>query len=430
MEISSSESVYKIKVRDLRFGMYVSQLDRPWLETPYALQGILIRDVEDILKLERYCTYVYVDFSKSEQHIARKYQPAPKKQTVTDHPVRTAPKVYLTPRPDTEKTPFHGNQHYVDQSSVTEELTVASQVHSLALEVIKEIKTNIERSNTLEVRDARNAVYSMSESIVRNPDAMLLLARLRSSGDVLYDCSVNYSILLLAFGRHLCLPRAELSMLGLGGLLMDIGKLRIAPEIVQNRNLLKVEERNMMKNHVAYGEEIIRQSENIPQAVYDIVAQHHEREDGSGYPRGLFANQLNTFARMAAIVDCYQELTQAQTGSATTSTLQIFNQLKALSQGGLNATLVEQFAHCIGVFPVGSLVELNTGEVAIILTHCRSKRMLPLVMVILDADKKPYAEPEKRDLRLLKPGPDGIPYTIARDLPTAAYGIDVKKYYL
>lgn len=430
MEISSSESVYKIRVRDLRFGMYVSQLDRPWLETPYALQGILIRDVEDILKLERYCTYVYVDFSKSEQHIARKYQPVPQKQTVTDHPVQTAPKVYLTPRPVTEKTPFHGNQHYVDQSSVTEELTVASQVHSLALEVIKEIKTNIERSNTFEVRDARNAVYSMSESIVRNPDAMLLLARLRSSGDVLYDCSVNYSILLLAFGRHLCLPRAELSMLGLGGLLMDIGKLRIAPEIVQNRNLFKVEERNMMKNHVAYGEEIIRQSENIPQAVYDIVAQHHEREDGSGYPRGLFANQLNTFARMAAIVDCYHELTQAQTGSATTSMLQIFNQLKVLSQGGLNATLVEQFAHCIGVFPVGSLVELNTGEVAIVLTHCRSKRTLPLVMVILDTDKKPYAEPEKRDLRLLKPGPDGIPYTIARDLPTAAYGIDVKKYYL
>lgn len=219
-------------------------------------------------------------------------------------------------------------------------------------------------------------------------------------------------------------------MLGLGGLLMDIGKLRIAPEIVQNRNLLKMEERNIMKNHVAYGEELIRQSENIPQAVYDIVAQHHEREDGSGYPRGLFANQLNTFARMAAIVDCYQELVQAQTDSATTSTLQIFNQLKALSQSGLNATLVEQFAHCIGVFPVGGLVELNTGEVAIVLTHCRSKRTLPLVMVILDAAKKPYVELEKRDLRLLKPGPDGIPYTIARDLPIAAYGIDVKKYYL
>jgi HD-GYP domain-containing protein (c-di-GMP phosphodiesterase class II) len=105
--------------------------------------------------------------------------------------------------------------------------------------------------------------------------------------------------------------------------------LRIAPEIVQNRNLLKMEERNIMKNHVAYGEELTRQSENIPQAVYDIVAQHHEREDGSGYPRGLFANQLNTFARMAAIVDCYQELVQAQTDSATTSTLQIFNQLNS-----------------------------------------------------------------------------------------------------
>jgi HD-GYP domain-containing protein (c-di-GMP phosphodiesterase class II) len=430
MEVNSSGSVYKIKVSDLRFGMYVSQLDRPWLETPYALQGILIRDMEDILELERYCTHAYVDFSKSEQHIAKKYMPAPQKKTVTTQTARTAPKTYLTPRSDAGKTPFHGNHNYVDQCSVTEELPVATRVHSLVLEVIKEIRTNIDRSETLEVRDARNAVYAMSDSIVRNPDAMLLLARLKSSGDVLYDSSVSYSILLLAFGRHLCLPRAELSMLGLGGLLMDIGKLRIAPEIVQSRNLLKAEERSILKNHVIYGEEIIRQSGNIPQAVYDIVAQHHEREDGSGYPRGLFANQLNTFARMAAIVDCYQEFAHAQIDTATTSTLQIFNHLKTLSQGGLNAALVEQFAHCIGVFPIGSLVELNTGEVAIVLTHCRSKRTLPLVMVILNADKKPYAKPEKRDLRLLEPGPDGNPYTIARDLPIAAYGIDVKQYYL
>jgi HD-GYP domain-containing protein (c-di-GMP phosphodiesterase class II) len=431
MEIGSSESVYQIKVRDLRFGMYVSRLDRPWLETPYALQGILIRDMEDILELERYCTYVYVDLSKSEQHIVQKYKPAPQKKAVAAQTVQTVPKAGLTtPRSDVGKTPFHGSQNYVDQCSVTEELPIATRVHGLALEVIKEIKTNIERSDTLEVRDARNAVYSMSESIVRNPDAMLLLARLRSSGDVLYDSSVSYSILLLAFGRHLCLPRAELSMLGLGGLLMDIGKLRIAPEIVQNRGLLKPEQRSMLKNHVIHGEEIIRQSGNIPQAVCDIVAQHHEREDGSGYPRGLFANQLNTFARMAAIVDCYQEFAQVQTDSATTTTLQIFNHLKTLSQSGLNAALVEQFAYCIGVFPVGSLVELNTGEVAIVLTHCRSKRTLPLVMVILNADKKPYAEPEKRDLRLLKPGPDGIPYTIVRDLPITAYGIDVKQYYL
>jgi len=131
---------------------------------------------------------------------------------------------------------------------------------------------------------------------------------------------------------------------------------------------------------------------------------------------------------MAAIVDSYQELVKSQSNLPATSAFHVFTQLKELSRCGLNVTLVEQFAHCLGVFPVGSLVELNTGEVAIVLTHCRSKRTLPLVMVFLDADKKVYPEPEERDLRLLKPGPDSVPYTI--DLPHGAYGVDITQYYL
>lgn len=199
---------------------------------------------------------------------------------------------------------------------------------------------------------------------------------------------------------------------------MDIGKLKIPSEIVQKSDFLTPEERNIMKSHVAYGEEIIKQSGEIPKAVFEIVAQHHEREDGSGYPKGLYANQLNTFARMAAIVDSYQELLKARSNLPSSGMLQIFNQLKELARCGLNVTLVEQFAHCIGVFPIGSLVELNSGEVAIVLTHCRSERTLPLVMVILNAEKKPYEEPEKRDLRLLKPGPDGArPTPLSRICP-------------
>ncbi len=428
--MQANNSIFKIRVRDLKFGMYVSQLDRPWLGTPYTLQGIPIKTMEDISALERYCVFVYVDINKSESHIAKKYSPGVLGTIKIQETTKVAKNSSQTLRAVTEKTPFHGTQVYTDTRTVDEELPVATQVHHIALDVIKEIKANFERSDTLEVRDARNAVYAMSDSIVRNPDAMLLLAQLKSSGELLYDSAVNNSILLLAFGRHLGLPRAELSMLGLGGLLMDIGKLRISLEIVTKIDFLSSEERNLLKKHVIFGENIIKQSGDIPAAVFDIVSQHHEREDGSGYPRGLNANQLNTYARMAAIVDSYQELGRLQPHSPATRTFQIFNQLKELSRCGLNATLVEQFAHCIGVFPVGSLVELNTGEVAIVLTHSRSKRALPSVMVVLDANKQPYETPETRDLKLLLPGPDGVPYTIAQDLPLGAYGVDVKKYYL
>ena len=427
--MEASNTIYKIRVRELKFGMYVSQLDRPWLDTPYTIQGIPIKTMEDILELERYCVFVYVDMNKSEPHIVKKYSPGVLDAVKIQETIKVAKNVYQTPRAVTEKTPFHGSQVYTDTRTVEEELPVATKLHHVALEVIREIKTNFEHNDYLEVGDARNAVYAMNDSIARNPDAMLLLAQLKSSGELLYDSAVNNSILLLAFGRHLGLPRAEMSMLGLGGLLMDIGKLRIPTEIATKTDFLTSEERNLLKKHVTYGEEIIKGSGDIATAVFEIVSQHHEREDGSGYPRGLNANQLNTYARMAAIVDSYQELARSP-NSPTTRTSQLFNQLKELSRCGLNAMLVEQFAHCVGVIPVGSLVELNTGEVAIVLTHSRSRRSLPAVMVVLDANKKPYETPEKRDLKLLKPGPDGVLCTIVQDLPHGAYGIDVKRYYL
>lgn len=410
--------------------MYVSQLDRPWLETPYAIQGILIKDMEDILELENYCSLVYIDLNKSAAHITKKYRREVSGVIKTHEITKVIKRPYQTPRAVTGKTSFHGSVIYTDKCTLEEELPVASKVRFVALEVIKEVKENFKRSDNLEIGDAHNAIYAMNDSVARNPDAMLLLAQLKSSGIFLYDNAINASIHLLAFGRHLGLPRAELSMLGLGGLLMDIGKLRISPKIRNETHLLKPEEYDHIKDHVTYGEEIVQQSDNIPEAVSEIISQHHEREDGSGYPRGLTANQLSTYARMAAIVDTYLELVRSQPSSSATRLPEVFSRLKGMSFCGLNATLVEQFEYCIGAFPVGSLVELNTGEVAIVLTHSRSKRSLPSVMVVLDANKRPYETPETRDLRLLKPSPDGVPYTIIQDLPHGAYDVDIKKYYL
>jgi len=428
--MSAANSILKISIHDLKFGMYVSQLDRPWLDTPYSIQGIMIQSLKDIEELCQYCKFVYVDILKSDAHVIKKCTPGLSGLGIA-HPTNSVNRnISHESRTVTNKTSFHGNQIYIDTHTFEEELPAASKIHNIMLDVVKELGSNYERYKTIELCDARNMAYAMRDSIVRNPDAMLLLAKLKSSGNELYDNAVHHSILLLAFGRHLGLPREELSMLGLGGLLMDIGKLQISSEITSKKGLLKGEEYILLKKHVTFSEEIIKQSGDIPQAVLEITAQHHEREDGSGYPRGLNASQLNTYARMAAIVDYYLELATSHPGLPSTSAFRVFNQLKESSRYGLNATLVEQFAHCIGVFPVGSLVELNSGEVAIVLTHSRSSRSLPTIMVVLDAHKKPYEVPETRDLKQLNPGPDGIPYTIVRDLPFGAYGIDVKNNYL
>jgi HD-GYP domain-containing protein (c-di-GMP phosphodiesterase class II) len=412
--MANTKTTLKVPVSDLGPGMYVSELDRPWLGTHYLIQGILIRSQEDIDDLARHCTYVMVDLDKSDPVVI----PGLKA-------VRKVAHDNLAPR-----TPFHGTELYVDACSAEEERPAAGQAYDTASRLIDQIKTGMDKGLRLPVGPAQQAVDAMRESIVRNPDALHLLARMKRSGNALYDHAIIASIDLLAFGRHLGLPREELSALGLGGLLMDVGKLSLPAELLAKDGLLSAEGHRLMKQHVVLGEQLVAASSGISDAVRDIVSQHHERENGSGYPNGLYANQLHAYARMAAIVDSYEELMRAHSGTPTISPAQALKELRDNARWGLNPALVEQFAHCIGLFPVGSLVELISGEVAIVLTHGRAQRFLPCVMIILDPRKRPYDSPRRLDLRSAKANAGSERQEVVRDLPQGAYGIDSARYYL
>ncbi len=442
----------EIAVENLKIGMYVSELDRPWLGTPYAIQGIFIQSQKDIDKLLRHCTYVYVDTEKSESFVAKQFfsgsQPANIVKSSSSGGQRSSaqPRTSIVNKRNTKalrmqaqelqdvgtlKTQFHGPEIYTDKCTAKEELPAATQAFEMTEALFGEISAGIERGTKLDVHAAQETVDALRDSVVRNADAALLLAKLKTKGQKLYDSAVFVSVHLLALGRHLGLPSNELSALGLGGLLMDVGKLRLPSEIqTKDGSLLSGAERALMRQHVTYGEEIVAQSADIPEAVFEIVKQHHERENGSGYPRNTCANQLNPFSRMAAIVDCYEELIKTDVNLPATRPYDALRELKDSAYRGLNSALVEQFAQCIGIFPVGSLVELNTGEVAIVLTHNRTQRFSPSIMIIYDGKKQPYDEPRTLDLRKAGPAPNGALYAIVSDLPQDAYGIDAKQYYL
>lgn len=407
----------KVFVKDLAPGMFVDELDRPWLGTPYLIQGILIQSQEDIQELARHCTFVYIDSQKSDPRVIPKRAPAAAAPPALEDESE-------------RKTPFHGQQVYVDTRTVEEELPAAKQVHEVAARLMDQVKRGVARDLKLDVAAAQQSVDAMRESIVRNPDALLLLARLKASGGAEYDRAIDVSVYLLALGRHLGLPKEELSALGLGGLLMDIGKLRLPPGLLSKDATFTPVEHTLMKKHVLFGEAILTRSPGIADKVIQIVAQHHEREDGSGYPRGLPGSRLNPYGRMAAIVDCYEDLVFQEPGATVASPYEALKLLRDWSRRLINATLVEQFAHCVGLFPVGSLVELNSGEVAIVLTHSRSQRFRPRVMIVLDAKKAPCEAPRMVDLRTGAPGPDGLQYEIVHDLKYGAYGIDPRRYYL
>lgn len=406
----------KMDVTELEAGMYVCRLDRPWLGTPYLIEGVLIATQEDINELARHCRHVYVDMQRSAADIRARTTarpPLPRQQVAT--PARTE---------------FHGNKRYSDRHEVDEELPAARDTLELASQLMDKVRSGIRDKLKLDAAAIHQSVDAMRESVIRNPDALLLLTRLKRLGAHEYDHAVSVAAHLLAFGRHLGLPREELSILGLGGLLMNIGYLQLPPELVSKRGTLTPAEHGLLKQHVRLGAEIITRSADFPEKVAMITAQHHEREDGTGYPLALHANQIHPYGRMAAIVNSYTKQVFGRPGAAPVTPLGAIRELRDLSRWGLNATLVEQFAQCIGLFPVGSLVELNSGEVGIVLSHSRLHRLRPRIMIILDPRKVAYPTPTVVDLRTAPTDAGGTQIEIARDLEDGAYDIDPARYYL
>jgi HD-GYP domain-containing protein (c-di-GMP phosphodiesterase class II) len=235
---------------------------------------------------------------------------------------------------------------------------------------------------------------------------------------------------MLAFGRHLGIPKDQLNALGMGGMLLDIGKVKLPTALLEAKGKLSAEEFELAKRHVAFGIEMLRGVPGIPAIVTEIVATHHERQDGSGYPQGLDKSRIGMFGSMAAIADCYDALTSERPYALPVTSYDALQMLYSWKGQYLHEQLVEQFIQCLGIYPVGSLVELNTGEVGVIIAQNRIRRMKPRIMLILDTRKQPYKFPNMLDLLHDPKAIGDQPYQIKRALEVGMYGIDPKEYYL
>lgn len=398
----------KVLVADLRPGMFVCELDRPWLETPFPLQGLLIESREQIEALERYCTYVYIDPLKGS---SGEHGPAPERAAVAASPgVKAASASRSIP----------GGVLYEEQASVEEELPRAELIRQTLYALMQEVQQEIRNGRMLETPKLKEALGDMVDSVIRNPNALLLLTRLKAKDATMLAHSIDAAICLLAFGRHLGLHRDELQLLGLGGLLYDIGKIRLPEEVLTKKGRLSAEELKLMKSHVQHGVEILSATPGMPPEVIEMAATHHEREDGSGYPDGSSGDQVGPFGKMAAIVDCFQELTSDRLPVPPAPHAVALQMMHQWRHQLFNAYLVEEFIQCLGAYPAGSLVELNTGEVAVVAAPNPGNRLKPRVILVLDAGKKPYPAKEVIDL-----GAEAPRFReIKRPLEPGAYGVN------
>jgi len=426
----------QIDAGGLRIGMYVSQLDRPWLETPFLFQGFYIRNASEIEELQRYCDYVQIDIEESDAKLMESLSPSapPTKSTYSGAVSRGGGSLLqrLLRFLFGSKTKAPGQklpgEYYRDMSSTADELVVAKSVHSGALKQLMNVLDLIQRGETIAMPDLEVVTGAMVDSVLRNSTAMSLLVRMQKKDDYTSSHSLASSIWGLVFGRHLGLDRESLAAVGLGGLLLDVGKTKLPDQLLHKKGELTDAERAHMNTHVELGLEIIRQAGNVDSRVLDMVATHHERFDGSGYPNGSKGNQIPVFGRIGGIVDSYSAMTSDRSYANAMSSYDAMREFKALSDKHYQAEMVEQFIQAIGIFPAGTLVELNTGEIGVVLKEHQATRLRPEVAVILDANKQPKGDYEVIDLREQR---DESPTVwIERGIEPGIYNIDSREFFL
>lgn len=394
--------------------MFVSRLDRPWIGTKFPLQGLMISSQDEIDQLRSYCHYVYIDVQKG---------PAPKQRGVLQrlgyarlsHVGRPAPPAIV-----------HANN-----VTLGEELPQARAAWEGARALASSFIDDVRAGRRLSADALGGAIEPIVASVIRNADAFFWLEALRRRDAYSYSHSVNCCALVVSFGRHLGFPREMLVDLASAGMLMDIGKAALPDELLSRAGPPADGELKLIQSHVGHSIAMLEQAGIKDPEIVSMIRHHHERHDGSGYPLGLFGSQIPLTGRMLGLVDTFDALSSErphQKALNKHAVLQwLYRQRESLFQGDL----IEQFSHTLGVYPTGSLVQLSSGEVAVVMAQNPARRLYPRVTVLTRPDKSLDSSFTQVDLWRL--GSDQDPSKrvfIERALPPGSYGLDPTELYL
>ena len=365
--------MYKIyPVDDLKPGMFVNQVTRQTGQLKIKTQG-LVKDHGLIHKLKaRGILEVEVDLSRS---------------IISDELTMDSPMEEESPE-EPEKP----------QASEGETLNESHRLYEQAKTVQSKFFKKVRKGGKVSVTELMGTSADIIDSVFDNPDALCCLTLIKEKDQYLLEHSLNCSILMAVFARHLGFDKELIDELGLAGLMMDVGMATIPEDILSKPGALDGPEMQIVEGHVDFGLELLEQSELDLDVVRDVLANHHERMDGSGYPRGKSGDYLSVYARMAAIVDSYDAMTSERPWRRGMSPTQALKRLLASSQGLLDQSLVQQFIRCVGVHPVGSLVKLKSGKLAIVVRSNKVDPLCPVVMSFYSVRTNMYNEVKRLDL--------------------------------
>lgn len=379
LEFGKPDVLRKIGVDQLQPGMYLHSLCGSWLKHPFWRSKFTIKDTRDIrLIIDSGITEVVIDVAKGIDVLAEEVLEA--REPVSENP-------FVPRKPLMRDSAPH-------PTSMTDELKLAVKICARAKETITSMFEEARMGKAISAGAAGEMVEEIALSVQRNPGALISLARLKTADDYTYMHSVAVCGLMVALSRQLGLDEKQTRDAGMAGLLHDLGKAMVPKDILNKPGKLTEEEFSVVKSHPERGHSILLEGGGVGEVPLDVCLHHHEKMNGTGYPNRLCGDQISMFAKMGAVCDVYDAITSNRPYKIGWDPAQSLRKMKAWCDGHLESKIFQAFVKSIGIYPVGSLVRLSSGRLAVVVEQSKSSLLTPNVKAFFSTKSQAHVPPE------------------------------------
>lgn len=369
----------QINVEQLRIGMFIQKFCSTWDESPFWRTSLLLDNLKDLYAIQASdVAEVWIDTSKGLDV----------EKPVVENEVATQK---IAPPPTI----------VLRRASFDDEMARAKKICADGKIAVTTMFQEARMGNALNTAQAHTLVEEISSSVMRNPDALISLARLKNKDDYTYMHSVAVCALMIALARKMKLDDRQIRDAGLAGLLHDVGKMMVSQSILDKPGQLTDEEFVAVKEHPVEGHKILSVSPDVSEAALDVCLHHHERFDGTGYPHRLSGENISLFARMGAVCDVYDAITSNRAYKAGWEPSESLRRM-AEWKGHFDPAVFQAFVKCIGIYPTGALVKLKTGRIGVVVEQSENSLLTPKVKVFFSVKSNAYIPPELVDLAKLE----------------------------
>ncbi len=346
--------------------MYIHDLNCGWLNHPFLARSFSVKDEQTVEKIIKFGVQeIDIDTGRGMDVVD-----APPREEV-DKEIQEKLIEIVAKKPEE-----------IVSVSFNEEILNAKKIKNETIKAVQKIMENIKFGGEIEKGPVGDLVGNIVNSVFRNQDALVALGRLRKSDEYVYNHCMSVCVLMSSFAKHLGIDSGLIKEIGIGAMLHDIGTVKISEDILRKKTSLSEEEYEEIKKHVNFGHTLLQQTDGITDVSLLAVSEHHERLDGSGYPYGLKGDEISQYGQAMAIVDVYDALTTKRCYKRKIPPTEAMKMLYEWGGRQFSKELVEKFIRSIGIYPVGSLVRLESGLLGVVINHCENSLVKPVVRII------------------------------------------------